>query len=134
MKILQMIGSGLTAMVLMTGIAMADAGPHMGMGKGMGMMNDDGDGYRMMYREHHQVTQDMMMMLKDVMGILKGMNHHPTAEEKERLGKMMDKLDKMMAEHEDMMKKAKDYHEKRMERWKEHHGMMDEDEDDDKSK
>ena len=67
MKILQMIGSGLAAMILMTGIAMADAGPHMGMGKDMGMMSDDADGYRMMYKEHHQMTQDMMMMLKDVM-------------------------------------------------------------------
>jgi len=37
----------------------------------------------------------------------------------------------MMATQEDMMKKAKEFHEKRMENWKEHHGMMDDEMDDD---
>ena len=134
MKMLQILGSGLVATVLMTGVAMADSGPHMG------MMGGPDDSYRTMFKERYQMSQDMMMMLKDVMGIIKGMNHHPTAEEQERLGKMMDKLDKMMATQEDMMKKAKELHEKRMENWKEHHEMMDddwyddEDEDKDKSK
>ena len=128
MKMLQILGSGLVATVLMTGTVMADAGPHMG------MMRGSDDNYRMMYQEHNQMSHDIMMMLKDVMGILKGMNHHPTAEEKERLNKMMDKLDKMMAAQEDMVKKAREFHEKRMEDWKEHHKMMDDNEDEDESK
>ena len=80
MKKLQILGAGLVATMLMTGNVMADAGPHMG------MMGGPDDSYRAMFKERYQMSQDMMMMLKDVMGILKDMNHHPTAAEKERLG------------------------------------------------
>jgi len=124
MKTVRIFMYGLLALMFMSGPAMADKGPHMGM---MG----DKDGQHMMYRDHHDMSMEMMKMMKEVMGIVKNLEHRPSAAEKEKLDKMMSRLDEMMQQHEDMMKKAREMHEERMEKWKEHHRMMDNDMNDD---
>jgi hypothetical protein len=78
MKMLQIIGSGMLATALVSGAAIADEGRHH---MGMGMMDGDRSEYGMMFKERHQMSMDMMTMLKDVMGILKDLNHKPAAEE-----------------------------------------------------
>ena len=124
MKTASIFGFGLLALMFMSGPAMADKGPHTGM---MG----DKDGQHMMYKDHHDMSMEMMKMMKEVMGIVKNLDQKPGAAEKEKLDKMMSRLDEMMQQHEDMMKKAREMHEERMEKWKEHHRMMDNDNNDD---
>lgn len=51
-----------------------------------------------------QYMHEVMGMLKETMGILKGLNHKPTADEKKRLGEMINKLDGLTSKHNKMMK------------------------------
>lgn|GEM_PF-6363831 len=97
--------AGLLVLAVFSGVAWADKG-HMGMG------GDRPSGYHEMMQKRHQMMTDMMQMLKTTMGILKGLNHRPTADEQEALGKMMKKLDKMTAWHDEMFRKMQTMHQK----------------------
>lgn len=61
-----------------------------------------------MMKEHQAMYQDVMGMMMETMGILKDLNHTPTAEQKKRLEEMMMKMDGMMKKHEEMMKKKEE--------------------------
>ena len=74
-----------------------------------------GGGMEMM-KARQQMMTDMMVMLKETMSILKGLNHKPSAGEKEKLGDMIASMDKMIAHHDEM-------HEKMRKRMKEHMEM-----------
>jgi len=63
------------------------------------------DGHRMMM--HKGYMNEMMDMMKETMGILKGLNHKPSPAQKKRLGAMMQRLDEMKASHQRMMDKMK---------------------------
>ncbi|MDH4228034.1 MAG: hypothetical protein OEV59_09860 [Deltaproteobacteria bacterium] len=72
---------------------------------GDGMMMKDGKKDGMMMRgEHKGMVRDMMIMLRDTMTIVKGLNHTPTDKEKEELSKMIEKMDEMIKKNEEMMK------------------------------
>ncbi len=82
-----------------------------------GGMPGHGDGkshYGEMMKERQQMMTDMMDMMKETMAILRNLNHKPSAEERERLGEMMQHLDEMKARHEAM-------HEMMRQRMKEMH-------------
>ncbi len=70
-------------------------------GMGMGHMKGQHKGrYMKMMKEHSG-------MMREVLTILKDLNHRPTAAQKKRLGEMIDQLDKRekkMMEKMDMMK------------------------------
>jgi len=78
----------------------------------MGMSGERPSVYHEMMQKRHQMMTDMMQMLKTTMGILKGLNHRPSADEQEALGKMMEKLDKMTAWHDEMFRKMQKMHQK----------------------
>ncbi len=73
------------------------------------MQGDKKDGHSMMMQgdmqEHHKMMTDMMGMIKDTMGIVKDLNHKPTAEQKEKLSDMIDNMEGIMKMHEEKMKK-----------------------------
>lgn len=125
MKITRMITIAMLSIFVMSGSAFASEGQHQGK-----VMSD---GYKQHYltmmKERHQMTHDMMAMMKDLAGIIKGLNHKPDADEKNRLGKMMSDLDGMMQAHEDRKNKMKEMHKKKKEMRKERHekseGMTD---------
>ena len=121
MKIFQLIGSGVLATVLFSGVALADEGRN---GRDEGMMGGDDD-YPMMSQQRFQISNDMMTMMKDVMGILKNLNHKPADAEKERLAKVMGKLDEMMATHKEMNEKANEMRKERRKNWEERKKMRD---------
>lgn len=56
---------------------------------------------------HKGYMGEMMDMMKETMGILKGLNHKPSPAQKKRLGAMMQRLDEMKEAHEKMMDKMK---------------------------
>ncbi len=87
------------ALVLLLGGGLAQASEGHG-GKGM----SGGGMSQMMARmqARHQMMSEMMAMMKEMMGILKNLDHHPSAEEKTRLGKMMQRMDEMLAQHDEM--------------------------------
>lgn len=96
----------LFAVIIASSIAIAPAFAEM---KG-GMM-----GGGMMMKEHHDMLNGMMGMMKETMGILKDLNHTPTADQKKKLEEMMKKMDDMVKKHDEMMKQK----EERMEQKKE---------------
>ncbi|OGT19422.1 MAG: hypothetical protein A2V90_01205 [Gammaproteobacteria bacterium RBG_16_57_12] len=61
--------------------------------------------YMEMAREHAQMSDNMMMMLKQTMAILKDLNNAPSDADKAQLGKMIGDLDAMMKRHHDMREK-----------------------------
>jgi len=66
-------------------------------------------GHRMkMMKEHHRMNRDMMIMLKETMTILKGLEHKPSPAQKKKLGEMIERLEKDIEHHRKMMKKYKD--------------------------
>ena len=107
MKLTGFLLSALLAVTLMASTAMAE--------KKGGMMQQDGMMGSMM-AEHPQMGQDMMEMLKETMSILKGMNHQPSAAQKQRLDEMMGRLDAMIEQNKSMMEKKQEWKDKRMER------------------
>jgi hypothetical protein len=86
--------------ILFMGNAYADDKGMMGHDKGQ------------MMKEHHQTMKEVKGMLKEVMMILKGINHQPSAAEKEKLGKMITRLDEIMKKDDDMAAKWKEMKEK----------------------
>lgn len=86
--------------ILFMGNAYADEKSMMGHDKGQ------------MMKEHHQTMKEVKGMLKEVMVILKGINHQPSAAEKEKLGKMITRLDEIMKKDDDMAAKWKEMKDK----------------------
>lgn len=108
------------ALSLFLAVGMAHAGDmEMPCGKGKKGMMSHGGGMEMM-KARQQMMTDMMGMLKETMAILKGINHKPSAAEREKLDAMIGRMDKMIAQHEEMHekmhKKMKEHMEMRMEK------------------
>jgi len=58
--------------------------------------------------QYQSVTTELMSMLKETMGIIKNLDHTPTADEKKQLTKMMSRLDAMLKQQQDMMQNMQD--------------------------
>ena len=58
-------------------------------------------------QQYHNVTEELMIMLKETMGILRNLDHAPTAEEKKHLMKMMARLDDMLKQQQTMTQDLK---------------------------
>ena len=58
--------------------------------------------------QYRNVTEELMIMLKETMGILRNLDHAPTAEEKKHLMKMMARLDDMLKQQQTMTQDLKD--------------------------
>ncbi len=82
---------------------MSMEGKKMGRAGGMGMM-----------KARQQMAIETMAMLRQTMSILQDLNHKPSAEDKELLGKMVGRLDTMMSDSHEMGKKMEERMEKRM--------------------
>ena len=54
-------------------------------------------------RPYQSVTEELMAMIKETMGIIKNLDHAPTAAEKRQLTKMMGRLDVMLKQQQDAM-------------------------------
>lgn len=73
--------------------------------------SEDWKDFSAMMTERSKMLRSTMMMLRETMQIVKDMNHHPSAADKEKLEKMIDETNTLM-EHEaetgkKMMKKWK---------------------------
>jgi len=106
--------SALLALTLMASTATAEKKDGK-MGNPCAMMGQDGMMGSMM-QERHQMGQEMMEMLKETMSILKGLNHQPTAAEKQKLGEMIGRMDAIMEKHKTMMEKKQEWKDKKMEK------------------
>ncbi len=89
MKIVTLFPAALLGLALSTGYAIAGSDEHS-------------SDYKMMMQERHQMMNDMMSMMKTTMGILRDLNHTPSAEQKKQLSEMMAKMDQMMSRHDEM--------------------------------
>lgn len=58
--------------------------------------------------QQQSVTEELMIMLKETMGILSNLDHTPTAEEKRHLAEMMNRLDTMLKQQQAMMRDMQD--------------------------
>lgn len=88
----------------------AEDKPMMGGGMmGQGKMSSM---YPKMMEQRKEMMDSMMAMMKQTMGILKDLNHTPSADQKKKLEEMMSNLDDMIkkhdAMHDDMMKQMKE--------------------------
>ncbi|HHH36858.1 MAG TPA: hypothetical protein ENK48_08555 [Gammaproteobacteria bacterium] len=112
-----MMMAGVLALLLAPGLVMA--------GEGHGMEKDGKGMSRMMERmqARHEMMTEMMAMMKETMAILKDLDHHPSDEEKARLGKMMKRMDALMAQHDRMFREMMEHMRGG------HKGMMDKKED-----
>ena len=59
-------------------------------------------------QQYQNVTEELMIMLKETMGILSNLDHAPSAEEKKHLMKMMTRLDDMLKQQQTMTQDLKD--------------------------
>lgn len=110
MRMTRVVMAVLLAFAVFTATEAFAAGPQHDK-KGMMMEN---------MKDHHKMMSDMMGMFKETMGIVKGLNHTPTAAQKKRLAEMMDSMDGMMKKHDEMMKMKMKMHDG----MKMHEGMM----------
>ena len=127
MKYFKLLLPAMFLAVLVSGNAQAEMDHHgkMDDDKHAGMSDMDKKGshkkdwsdFKMMMTNRHKMMRDMMAMNRDVMKILVGLNHKPSADEKQQLSDMIMKLDKMIAMDKEMGMKMKD-------KWKMkgHHG------------
>ena len=58
--------------------------------------------------QRQSVTEELMIMLRETMGILSNLDHAPTADEKRHLAEMMDRLDVMLKRQQAMMRDMQD--------------------------
>jgi uncharacterized membrane protein YfbV (UPF0208 family) len=58
--------------------------------------------------QRQSVTEELMVMLKETMGILSNLDHAPTVEEKRHLAEMMSRLDTMLKRQQSMMRDMQD--------------------------
>lgn len=88
MKLSRSMITAVAAVLLLAAPAMAGSGGHDTHGKMMKHQDT--------IMEHTSMMHDNMVMMKEVMGILRDLNHTPTPEQKKRLTVMMGNMDKMM--------------------------------------
>lgn len=89
----------------------ADSGPHGGQMMG-GKMSDD----KMMDSGHegpNKPMHEIMGMVREMMVMMKEMNHQLTPEQKTKLDGMIVRFDDLVKEHEEYMQKMKERHEKK---------------------
>ena len=92
-----------------------------------GKSGDKREMYMKMAQERHEMSIDMMKMLRDTMEIVKNLEHRPTAEEKEKLGKMISQMDEMISKHEKIYEEHRKIHQDMMDngdRMMQHERMM----------
>ena len=58
--------------------------------------------------QYQNMTEELMGMLKETMGILRNLDRAPTAEEKRQLDEMMGRMDVMLRQQRNMMKDMQD--------------------------
>jgi len=61
-----------------------------------------GSELRQMMHDRQQMTQDVLGMMKETMGIIRNLDQKPTGKEKQRLEEMMAKLEKIMKKEKEM--------------------------------
>ncbi len=91
----KLLPAALLGLALSTGSALAGSDEHKA-------------DYKMMMQERHAMMNDMLSMMKTTMGILRDLNHQPSAEQKRQLSEMMARMDQMMASSDKMHKMMKD--------------------------
>ena len=96
MKFIRILATGLLGAALVSGGAFAAS-------------DDDDDKsppqremYMKMAKERHEMSQDMMTMLRETMEIVRNLDDKPSAGEKEKLSKMIERMDGMMKRHDEM--------------------------------
>jgi hypothetical protein len=74
--------------------------------EGMGGMGGPGTGMpdHASMERHRAMSQEMLGMFKDVMVILKDLNHKPSPDQTQRLDAMIKRMDEIIKEHEAMKK------------------------------
>jgi len=73
--------------------------------------NDEWADFRMMMTERHKMVRSMMAMNREMMVILKDLNHRPSAADREKLGNMIKDIDDMIAHDVEISKRM-------MKKWK----------------
>ena len=73
--------------------------------------DDEWADFRTMMTERHKMVRSMMAMNREMMVILKDLNHKPSPAEKEKLGNMINDIDDMIAHDVEIGKKM-------MKKWK----------------
>ncbi|MFQ5470315.1 MAG: hypothetical protein ACE5EH_08410 [Gammaproteobacteria bacterium] len=63
--------------------------------------------YQEMMRERHRMHNEMLVMVKATMVILKDLNHKPSPAQREKLGKMINRIDEMMTRQKEMAEETK---------------------------
>ncbi|MBI5887062.1 MAG: hypothetical protein HZB85_10865 [Deltaproteobacteria bacterium] len=111
---------GLTGAAMLFAVApsyAADPGPQGGQMMGGKMMDEKmmDSGHEGPYKPMHEI----MGMVREMMVMMKDLNHQLTPEQKTKLEGMIVRFDEISKEHEEYMKKMKERHEKKRE-------MMDE--------
>ncbi len=91
---IKLLPAALLGLALSTGHTLADSDEHKA-------------DYNMMMQERHAMMNDMLSMMKTTMGILRDLNHQPSAEQKRQLSEMMAGIDEMMANSDRMHKMMK---------------------------
>lgn len=66
--------------------------------------------WRGMMKEHQQTMMEVKGMLKDVMVILKDLNHQPSAADRQKLTDNIARLDEIMKKEKEMAEKWKEMH------------------------
>jgi len=61
-----------------------------------------GSELRQMMHDRQQMTQDVLGMMKETMGIIRNLDQKPTGKEKQRLEEMMAKLEQIMKKEKEM--------------------------------
>lgn len=74
------------------------------------MMDGGMFSYGDMMRARQEMTLDVMKMMKEVMGILKDLDHRPTKADRERLAGMMTDLDAMIKRYSDIQAQIRSMH------------------------
>jgi uncharacterized protein (DUF342 family) len=59
-------------------------------------------------RQYQSVTEELMVMLKETMNLIKNLDHAPTVEEKRQLTQMMQRLDAMLKQQQEAMENMRD--------------------------
>lgn len=73
--------------------------------------DDEWADFRMMMTERHQMVRNMMAMNREMMVILKNLDHRPSAADKEKLDNMIKDMDDMIAHDVEIGKRM-------MKKWK----------------
>lgn len=66
--------------------------------------------WREMMKEHHEAMTEIKGMLKDVMVVLKDLNHQPSAADRQKLSSNIARLDDIIKKEKEMAEKWKEMH------------------------